>query len=50
MFMIFQRSNAPEDFFEFLSTIFAAFSKPQRRNTHRKAFYPRTQQLDQYAS
>ena len=38
--------NVPVDFFEFLSTKFAACSKPPSRDNHRKASYPRTQQRD----
>ena len=34
------------NFFEFLSTEFAACSEPLSRYNHRKAFYPRTQQRD----
>ena len=45
----FQRSNDPVDFFEFLSTEFAACSKPTSRDNDRKASYPRTQQRDQGA-
>ena len=37
------------DFFEFFSTEFAACSKPQNRDNHRKASYPRAQQRDQGA-
>ena len=45
----FPWSNVPVDFFEFLSTKFAACSKPPSRDNHRKASYPRTQQRDQGA-
>ena len=45
----FQWSNVPVDFFELLSTEFAACSKSQSRDNHRKASYPRTQQRDQDA-
>ena len=38
--------NVPVDFFEFLSTEFAACSKPPSRDNHRKASYPRAQQHD----
>ena len=41
--------NVPVDFFEFLSTDFAACSKQPRKDNHRKASYPRTQQRDQCA-
>ena len=41
--------NIPVDFFEFLSTKFAACSKPPSRDNHRKASYPRMQQRDQGA-
>ena len=34
-------------FFEFMSTKFAACSKPPSRDNYRKASYPRTQQRDQ---
>ena len=45
-----QRSNnVPVDFFEFLSTEFAACSKPSSRDNPRKASYLRTQQRDQGA-
>ena len=37
----FQWSNVPADFFEYLPTEFAACSKPPSRDNHRKAFYPR---------
>ena len=42
-------SSVPMDFFKFLSTEFAACSKPPSRDNHRKASYPRTQQRDQGA-
>ena len=42
----FQRFNVPVDFFEFLSTEFAACSKTPSRDNHRKASYPKTQQRD----
>ena len=41
--------NVPADFFEFLSTEFAACSKPPSKNNHRKGSYPKTQQCDQGA-
>ena len=41
--------NVPVDFFEYLFSEFAAFSKPPSRDNHRKASYPRTQQYDQDA-
>ena len=37
-------SNIPVDFFLFLSTEFAAYSKPPSRDNHRKASHPRAQQ------
>ena len=43
----FQCSQVPVNFFEFLSTEFAACSKPPSRDNHRKASYPRTQERDQ---
>ena len=39
----FRRSNVPVDFFEFLSTEFAACPKPSSRDNHCKASHPRTQ-------
>ena len=42
-------STSAVDFFEFLSTEFAACSKPSSRDNHRKASNPRTQQRDQSA-
>ena len=36
-------SDVPVDFFEFLSTEFAACSKPPSRDNYRKASYPRAQ-------
>ena len=41
--------NVPVDFFEFLSTEFAACSKPPSKDNYRKAVYPRTQKPDQGA-
>ena len=38
-----------QDFFEFLSSKFAACLKPPSRDNHRKASYPTTQQCDQGA-
>ena len=43
----FRRSDVPVDFFGFLSTQFAACSKPPSRGNHRKASYPRTEQRNQ---
>ena len=45
----FRWFNVPVNFFEFLSTEFAACSKPPIRDNHCKAFYPRMQQRDQDA-
>ena len=45
----FQWSNVPLDFLEFLSAEFAACSKPQIRDNHRKASCLRTQQRNQDA-
>ena len=42
-------SNVPVDFFEFLSTEFAACLEPPSRDNHRKASYSRTQERDQDA-
>ena len=42
-------SDVPVDFFELLSTEFAACLKLPSRDNHRKASYPRTQQHDQGA-
>ena len=42
-------SDDPVDFFEFLSTEFAAYSKLPSIDNHRKASFPRTQQRDQGA-
>ena len=39
-------SNVPVDFFEFLSTEFAACLKPSSRDNHRKASYPKMQRRD----
>ena len=39
--------NVLVNFFKFLSTEFAACSKPPNRDNHRKASYPKTQQRDQ---
>ena len=47
LLMSFEWSNVSVDFFEFLTTEFAACSKPPSRDDHRKASYPRTQQRDQ---
>ena len=41
-------SNVPVDFFEFLSTKFAACSKPPSRDNY-KTSYPRAQQRDEGA-
>ena len=41
--------KVPTDFFEFLSTEFAAYSKPPSRDNHRKASYSRMQNRDQVA-
>ena len=43
----FYWSNIPVEFSEFLSTEFAACSKPPSRDNHSKASYPRTQQRNQ---
>ena len=50
LFRTFHSSNVPVDFFEFLSTEFAACLKPSNRDNRRMAFYQRTQQCDQGAS
>ena len=47
MLRSFRRSNDPVDFFEFLSTEFAACSKPPSRDNHRQVSHPKTQQRDQ---
>ena len=49
MLRSFQQSNVAADFFEFLSTEFAASSKPPSRDNYRKTSYSRTQQRDQDA-
>ena len=40
------KSNVPVDFFEFLSTEFAACLKPSSRDNHREASYPKMQRRD----
>ena len=43
----FQWSKVPVNSLKFLSTEFAACTKPPSRDNHRKASYPRMQQRDQ---
>ena len=49
MLRSFLLSIVPVDFFEVLSTEFAACQKPPRRDNHHKASNPRSQQRDQGA-
>ena len=45
----FMWSNVLVNFFKYLSTEFAACSKPRSRDNHRKAYHPKTQERHQGA-